>query len=146
MQERKPTDNPAPGRYILTKAMERSQVAQPLIRRDAFSRVHRNVGFLHRLRLIPYTQPRYARLVLCRVQQCVRVRRQGYRHATSHLGCPSLFAEFGSMKIKHAACGGADVAESVVLPRMPAGPTPLAARGLTAVLARAGSAGAGDHR
>ena len=34
-----------------------------------------------------------------------------------------------------AACGGADVAESAVLLACPRGPVPLAARGLTAVLA-----------
>ncbi|MBV8539066.1 MAG: hypothetical protein JO364_20435 [Pseudonocardiales bacterium] len=43
--------------------------------------------------------------------------------------------------IKHAASGGADVAESVVLRACPLGPVPLAARGLAAVLARAGPAG-----
>lgn len=44
--------------------------------------------------------------------------------------------------IKRAACGGADVAGFVVLLACPLGPIPLAARGLTAVLARAGPAGA----
>jgi hypothetical protein len=43
--------------------------------------------------------------------------------------------------IKHAARGGADVAESVVLLACPTGPIPLAARGLPAVLARAGPGG-----
>jgi hypothetical protein len=38
--------------------------------------------------------------------------------------------------------GGADVAEFAVLLACPAGPVPLAARGLAAVLARAGPAGA----
>jgi hypothetical protein len=44
--------------------------------------------------------------------------------------------------IKRAACGGADMAEFVVLLTCPHGPIPLAARGLAAVLARAGPAGA----
>ena len=44
--------------------------------------------------------------------------------------------------IKHAAYGGVDMAESVVLVRCPLVPIPLAARGLAAVLARAGPAGA----
>jgi hypothetical protein len=46
------------------------------------------------------------------------------------------------MGIKRAACGGADVAESVDLLACPLGPILLAARGLTAALARAGPAGA----
>ncbi len=41
-----------------------------------------------------------------------------------------------------AAYGGADVAEFVTLLTCPLGPIPLAARGLAAVLARAGPAGA----
>jgi hypothetical protein len=50
-------------------------------------------------------------------------------------------------EFKRAACGGADVAEFVVLLTCPLGPDPLAARGLTAVLTRAGPAGAvvDDH-
>ena len=40
-----------------------------------------------------------------------------------------------------AACGGADVVELVVFLACPLGPAPLAARGLAAVLARAGPAG-----
>ena len=40
-----------------------------------------------------------------------------------------------------AACGGAVVAESVFPLACPLGPVPLAARGLAAVLARAGPAG-----
>jgi len=40
-----------------------------------------------------------------------------------------------------AACGGVAVAESVVLLACPLGPIPLAARGLAAVLARAGPRG-----
>jgi hypothetical protein len=44
--------------------------------------------------------------------------------------------------IKHAAYGGADVSESLVLLVCPLGPIPLAARGLAAVLARVGPAGA----
>ena len=43
-----------------------------------------------------------------------------------------------------AACGGPDVA-CMRCARLPAGPAPLAARGLTAVLARAGPAGGGGH-
>jgi hypothetical protein len=43
--------------------------------------------------------------------------------------------------IKRAACGGADVAELVVLLTCPLGPIPLAARGLAAVLARVDPAG-----
>jgi hypothetical protein len=53
----------------------------------------------------------------------------------------SVVAETASNGIK-AACGGAHVAESVVLLACPLGPVPLAARGLAAVLARAGPAGA----
>ena len=45
-----------------------------------------------------------------------------------------------------AAYGGATLAESIVLLTCPAGPIPLAARGLAAVLARAGPAGAGGDR
>jgi hypothetical protein len=45
-----------------------------------------------------------------------------------------------------AAYGGAGVAKSVVLLACPAGPVPLAARGLAAVLARAGPAGARGHQ
>jgi hypothetical protein len=44
--------------------------------------------------------------------------------------------------LKSAACGGADVAGCVVLLACLLGPVPLAARGLPAVLARAGSVGA----
>jgi hypothetical protein len=44
--------------------------------------------------------------------------------------------------LKRAACVGAVVAEFVVLLACPLGPVPLAARGLAAVLARAGPAGA----
>jgi hypothetical protein len=49
--------------------------------------------------------------------------------------------------IKRAAYGDADGAEFVVLLACPLGPIPLAARGLAAVLARAGPAGAvvGTH-
>jgi hypothetical protein len=49
----------------------------------------------------------------------------------------------GLYGIKRAACGGADVAQFVVLLTCPLGPVPLAARGLAAVLARAVPAGAG---
>jgi hypothetical protein len=45
-------------------------------------------------------------------------------------------------EIKRTAYGGADVAEFIALPACPLGPIPLAARGLAAVLARAGPAGA----
>ena len=45
-------------------------------------------------------------------------------------------AEFASTRIKSAACGDADVAESVVLLACPLGPIPPTARGLAAVLAR----------
>jgi hypothetical protein len=48
--------------------------------------------------------------------------------------------------LKRAACGGADMAEFVVLLACPLGPIPLAARGLAAVLARAGPAGARGRR
>src|SRR5262249_52439274 len=65
-------------------------------------------------------------------------------HAMSQR-CVAEFASMGSTMrcrirlygIKSAACGGADVRPS----RVPAGPIPLAARGLAAVLARAGAAG-----
>jgi hypothetical protein len=43
--------------------------------------------------------------------------------------------------LKAAACGGADVADWVRQLACPLGPIPLAARGLAAVLARAGSGG-----
>jgi hypothetical protein len=43
---------------------------------------------------------------------------------------------------KHAACGGVGMAESVVLVACPLVPIPLAARGLAAVLAGVGPAGA----
>jgi hypothetical protein len=46
-------------------------------------------------------------------------------------------AEFSFTGFKHAASGGADLADSVVL-HLPTGPIPLAARGLTALLARVG--------
>jgi hypothetical protein len=46
--------------------------------------------------------------------------------------------------IKRAAVGGAGVAGSVGSLACPAGPIPLAARGLAAVLARAGPAGGGS--
>jgi hypothetical protein len=45
-----------------------------------------------------------------------------------------------------AAYGGAEVAEFGALLTCPLGPIPLAARGLAAVLARAGPAGARGHR
>jgi len=41
-----------------------------------------------------------------------------------------------------AACGGAEMVDSVVRLACPLGPIPRAARGLAAVLARAGPAGA----
>jgi hypothetical protein len=66
-----------------------------------------------------------------------------------NLVCSTWFnlgvAEYALNGFKRAACGGADVAESVALLMCPLGPIPLAARGLTAVLARAGPAG-GDSR
>src|SRR6476619_7737996 len=65
--------------------------------------------------------------------------RQALHIATTTVLC---VAESSFTGFKHAACGGADVAESVVLLACPAEPVPLAARGLAAVLARASPAGA----
>jgi hypothetical protein len=48
-------------------------------------------------------------------------------------------------RIKRAAYGDADVAELVTLVACPLGPIPLAARGLAAVLARAGPRAARGH-
>ena len=55
---------------------------------------------------------------------------------------PELLPNLPLWDFKHAASGGAHMAEFVVLLACPLGPIPLAARGLPAVLARAGPAGA----
>jgi hypothetical protein len=60
----------------------------------------------------------------------------------SHDTSLSCVAEFSSMGSRHAACGGACGGWVRRPTHLPAGPIPLAARGLAAVLARAGLAGA----
>jgi hypothetical protein len=58
---------------------------------------------------------------------------------TSHPGYPSSFAELSSMRSRPPAAARPWLSSRQ--PRLPAGPIPLAARGLPAVLARAGPPG-----
>ena len=71
-------------------------------------------------------------------QLLIVVSRQALHSATTTVRC---VAESTSYRFEAAASGGADLADSIVSLACPLTPDPLAARGLTAVLARAGAAG-----